>query len=188
MPFDPAQVYAPTEDTALLLDAARREVRLTDRVLEIGTGRGVIAAALATVAASVVATDINPHAVACARQTGIDPVQCDLLSSIRGMFDLVVFNPPYLPTQPGERIDDWLEYALDGGTTGRAVIEQFALDVGRVLAPGGRVLLLFSSLTGPKDVSALFLDHGYSVAIMAEQTIEDEILFVVKIARLIRSR
>ena len=43
-----------------------------------------------------------------------------------GLFDLIVFNPPYLPTQPEERIDDWLEYALDGGVDGRAVITRFA--------------------------------------------------------------
>jgi release factor glutamine methyltransferase len=186
MTFDPAQVYAPAEDTALLLDAAWCEVRPTDRVIEVGTGSGIIAAALATIAGSVVATDINPHAVACARYMGIDPVQCDLVSGIRGMFDLIIFNPPYLPTQPGERINDWLEYALDGGTTGRVVIERFVLDVGRVLAPGGRVLLLFSSLTELTDVSTLFLDHGYSVAVVADQNVEDEILYVVKITRLVQ--
>jgi release factor glutamine methyltransferase len=183
MMFDPAQVYTPAEDTGLLLDAARREVRPADRVIEIGTGYGIIAATLATVAGSVVATDINPHAVACAGQKGINPVQCDLVSGIRGRFDLVIFNPPYLPTHPTERIDDWLEYALDGGTTGRAVIERFARDVGRVLAPGGRILLLFSSLTGPRAVSTLFLDLGYSVSVVAEQNVEDEILYIVKITR-----
>ena len=94
------------------------------------------------------ATDINPHAVLCAHKAGIDVVRTDLFTGIRGPFDLVLFNPPYLPTQPEERMDDWLEYALDGGESGRAVIERFARNVGDVLAPGGRILLLISSLTG----------------------------------------
>jgi len=42
-----------------------------------------------------------------------------LFSGLSGPFDLIIFNPPYLPTLPRERIDDWLEYALDGGPTGR---------------------------------------------------------------------
>jgi len=96
----------------------------------------------------IVATDINPHAVFCAREQGVDVIRCDLFSGLRGSFDLILFNPPYLPTQPEERIDDWLEYALDGGATGRDVIERFAAGVGGVLAPGGRILLLVSALTG----------------------------------------
>ena len=50
------------------------------------------------------------------------------------------YNPPYLPTEPEERLDDWLEYALDGGKSGRETIERFAASVGDVLAPGGRIL------------------------------------------------
>ena len=113
MPYYPAQVYQPEADTFLLLAAAQAEVRPGDRVLEVGTGSGCIAAALAR-DCEIVATDINPHAVFCARQKGIDVVRSDLFSGIRGTFDLIIFNPPYLPTQPGERIDDWLESALDG--------------------------------------------------------------------------
>ncbi len=42
---------------------------------------------------------------------------------------LFCFNPPYLPTQPEERINDWLEHALDGGLNGRVVIERFSEQV-----------------------------------------------------------
>ncbi len=104
----------------------------------------------------VVATDINPHAVFCAQKKGIEVVQNDLFSGIRGTFDLILFNPPYLPTLPEDRIDDWLEYALDGGMSGREVIIRFAEDAGRVLAPGGRILLLISSLTGLPEVAIFF--------------------------------
>ena len=121
MPHDPSQVYKPDADTYLLLDAARAEVKAGDRVLEIGTGSGLIAAELAKVT-GVVATDINPHAVLCARKRGVDVVRSDLFCGIRSTFDLIVFNPPYLPTQPEEMIDDWLEHALNGGLNGRTVI------------------------------------------------------------------
>ncbi len=100
MPYDPSQVYQPEEDTCLLLDAALSEVKPGDRVLEIGTGSGTIAAELAKVT-DVVATDINPHAVSCAKTKLLEVVQTDLFCGIKGSFDLVVFNPPYLPTAPG---------------------------------------------------------------------------------------
>jgi len=182
MPFDPAQVYQPEADTFLLLAAAKAEVRPGDRVLEIGTGSGRIAAALVQ-DCDVVATDINPHAIFCARQKGIDVVRSDLFSGIRGTFDLIIFNPPYLPTQPEERIDDWLEYALDGGATGREVIGRFADAVLEVLAPSGRILLLISSLTGLGEVRDLFSRRGFTAEVARQQTVEDEELYVLRITR-----
>ncbi|MDO9549829.1 MAG: class I SAM-dependent methyltransferase [Methanoregula sp.] len=183
MPHDISQVYQPEADTYLLLDAAKNEVKSNDRVLEIGTGSGLISCEIAKVS-EVVATDINPHAARCAHRYGVEVVQSDLFAGIRGLFDLILFNPPYLPTQPEERIDDWLEYALDGGKTGRVVIERFAGDVGRVLAPHGRILLLISSLTGLTEVSDLFSGYGYFPEIIMQKEIEDELLYVLKIIRI----
>jgi release factor glutamine methyltransferase len=179
MAFDPLQVYQPEADTFLLLETARQEVKAGDRVLEVGTGSGLIAAEIAKIT-RIIATDINPHAVISARDAGVEVVRTDLFAGIRGPFDLVLFNPPYLPTRPEERMDDWLEYALDGGESGRAVIARFAAEAGRVLAPGGRILLLISSLTGLSEVSEVFTRHGYTVEIVVQQVVEDEVLYVLK--------
>jgi len=177
------QVYAPAEDTFLIRDAALAEVRPDDRVLEVGCGSGTVAAALLGRAGSVAATDINPHAVRAARALGVETVRTDLMAGVRGPFDLVLFNPPYLPTAPEERLDDWLEYALDGGPTGRETIEHFAADVGRVLAPFGRILLLVSSLTGPEEVRKHFAGLGYIVLLAAKERVEGEDLLVLRISR-----
>ena len=182
MPYDPSQVYQPEADTYLLLDAARTEVKPGDRVLELGTGSGLIVSELAGVT-GVIATDINPHAALCAREKGIDVVRNDLFSGIRSTFDLIVFNPPYLPTLSEDRIDDWLEYALDGGMNGREVIGRFAAEVGRVLAPGGRILLLISSLTGVPEVRDIFLRQSFESEIIMKQKVEDENLYVLRIVR-----
>ncbi len=183
MHFDPSQVYQPEADSILLLETALKEVRQGDRVLEIGTGSGLIARELARIAGFVVATEINPHATACAADAGVPVIRTDLACGIRGVFDLIVFNPPYLPTRPEERVDDWLEFALDGGESGRVVIERFAAEAGRVLAPEGRILLLISSLTGPGEVREMFGKCGFSCTVAAEQRIECEILSVLRLTR-----
>ncbi|MGB4756814.1 MAG: methylase, partial [Candidatus Methanoculleus thermohydrogenotrophicum] len=95
----------------------------------------------------------------------------------------IIFNPPYLPTLPRERIDDWLEYALDGGPTGRAVIERFVTDAGRVLSPFGRILLLVSSLTDPDAVRELFSRQGFVSFIVDSEPLEDETLYVLRATR-----
>jgi len=182
MPYNSSQVYQPEADTYLLLDAARAEIKPGDSILEIGTGSALIAAELAG-DAGVVATDINPHAALCAREKGIDVVQSDLFSGIRSTFDLILFNPPYLPTLPEDRIDDWLEFALDGGRNGRDVIGRFAEDVARVLAPGGRILLLISSLTGLPEVRDIFFTRSFASEIVLKKKVEDETLYVIRIVK-----
>jgi release factor glutamine methyltransferase len=180
---DPSQVYPVREDTLLLLEAALREAKSSDRVLELGTGSGYVARHLAGKVALVVATDVNPHACRAASSPGVGIARADLTAGIRGQFDLVLFNAPYLPTEPGERLDDWLEKAFDGGETGREVIARLLPDLPRVLAPGGRVLIIISELTGEKEVLGLLRDAGFQAGIVREEKVEGERLMVVKAVR-----
>ncbi|NYT01826.1 MAG: methyltransferase [Methanosarcinales archaeon] len=150
-PFEPSihsdreQIYSPAEDTRLLLKAALQEVGPGDRVLEIGCGRALISRELSLKARLVVATDVNPHATRMARSLGLETIRADLFRGIRARYDLVVFNPPYLPTAPEERSPGWINYALDGGESGRETIIRFLEGLPEHLSPGGRALLLVSS-------------------------------------------
>jgi release factor glutamine methyltransferase len=176
-------VYQPAEDTFLLLRAAEKEVTPDDRVLEIGVGSGYISSRLVS-CRMVAGTDINPHAVRTAYHAGVPMVRTDLCAGIRQVFDLVIFNPPYLPTNPEERVDDWLEYALDGGENGREVIIRFIACLSEVLVPGGRALLLISSLTGIKETSALILAAGWHGEMVCQEQVEGgETLFILRLIR-----
>ncbi len=179
MSLPPPEVYSPAEDTFLLLNAGLRIISPGDRVLEIGTGSGEISAALMDAGARVAATDINPFAASYAHNRGVPVIRCDLFAGICGTFDLILFNPPYLPTSPDDRIDDWFEFALDGGEDGRKTIQRFLADVPAFLSKNGKILLLISSLTGISEVSELFADAGMITFVVSEESHEGEKLIVL---------
>ena len=174
------QVYQPEADTMLLLDAAVREIRSGETVLEIGTGSGYIAAHISVITRCY-ATDINPHACRSARGKGVEVIRTDLASGICHRFDVVLFNPPYLPTSDAERMNDWLEYALDGGEDGRDAIRRFAGILPGIIGHFGRALLLVSELTGIDEVRDIFAGKGFLTFIVAQTITEGERLVVLRI-------
>ncbi|THE65942.1 methyltransferase domain-containing protein [Salinadaptatus halalkaliphilus] len=177
-------VYQPAEDSQLLADAVCDRVA-DGLVLEVGTGSGYVAGRIAEETnAQVVATDLNPHAVRQARDEGVEAIRADLVSPFANdSFDAVAFNPPYLPTDPDNEWDDWMERALSGGEDGRAVIDPFLETVGRVLAPDGVVYLLVSSLTGVDEVVERAGEHGFSAVAIAEESFPFETLTVLELVR-----
>ncbi|WP_254523841.1 HemK2/MTQ2 family protein methyltransferase [Natrinema caseinilyticum] len=178
-------VYQPAEDSALLAEAVRDRLTTAELVLEVGTGSGFVAERISDETnARVIASDLNPHAVRQARGGGVETVRADLVAPFRDeTFDAVVFNPPYLPTDPDNEWDDWMERALSGGETGRAVIDPFLETVGRVLAPDGVVYLLVSSLTGVDEVVERAGDEGFSAVAVADESFPFETLTVLELLR-----
>jgi release factor glutamine methyltransferase len=176
-------VYDPGEDSYLLVETALKEAKPGDRVLEVGTGSGVVSLFVQGLAASVVATDISPIACRNARLNGVQVVRTDLYSGICGLFDLVIFNPPYLPTVPEEQLGSWLNRAFDGGLTGRREIERFVKDIDRILDPHGRILTVISSITGIDETEALFKENGFRMATVATEKVPFEKLVVLRFSR-----
>jgi len=172
-------VYDPGEDSFLLVDAALAEVKKDEKVLEIGTGSGIVSMFLKDMA-DVVATDINPEACRNARLNGVTVVRADLFSGICGRFDLVIFNPPYLPTSEGERVEGWLNKAFDGGPDGRLVIDAYIERLPFMLSPGGRALVVISTLTDVDAVARRFREHGFTVEEVGELKVCFEKLVVLK--------
>ena len=176
--YDTNQVYAPAEDSWLLARAAEKVIQPGDQVLEIGVGSGYVSGRF-TENHLVVGTDINPYATYMAFCCGIDVIVGDLFFGLCHRFDLILFNPPYLPTNPDERIDDWLEYALDGGPNGCETIERFFAHAADYLAPEGRMLVLFSSLIEERKIDEILFTYGWKGVVVAEEIIEGERLYVL---------
>jgi len=183
MPFEYQfeEVYRPAEDTYLLLREALQEARPQDIAIEIGCGSALISSELTARVTSLLATDINPHAVRAAKEDGVNVVRADLFCGIKGRFDLVIFNPPYLPTQEDERTGGWIDCALDGGPSGRYTIDRFLEQLGQHLTTRGRALLLVSDLAGLEEVKEKASKEGLEVREIASEGCFFERLHVVRI-------
>jgi release factor glutamine methyltransferase len=141
----PAQVFPPMSE--LLGQAVLREVRRSDRVLDMGTGSGVNAILAASESTEVVAVDVNPIAVECAQQNAasngvasrITFRESDLFDRVDGGFDLIIFDPPFRWFVP----HDVLEAAITDEDY--RTLTRFMQDVAHRLRDGGRILLFFGS-------------------------------------------
>lgn len=179
------QVYQPAEDSFLLANAAVEGIDPADRVLDVGTGSGIIGEYIQEeTGAETIGIDINPHACRAAADRGLEVVRGDLVEPFAGeTFDTVVCNPPYLPAHPDGEFDDWMETALTGGETGRKIIDQLVETLPRVLKADGNAFLLVSTLTDVDAVATTAGAYGFGVVAVSEQSYPMETLTVLKLCR-----
>jgi len=171
-------VYEPAEDSFLF--AENLTVNHEDRVVDVGTGCGILGILAAEKAAEVFAIDINPFAVQCAKENAklshvakrMLFIQGDLLAPIKigKEFDLILFNAPYVPSEESEG-RSWLERAWAGGLSGRKTIDNFIHEAPRHLRPHGEILLMQSTLSDVEETLRSFEERGLSVDVVARQNL-----------------
>ena len=169
-------VYEPAEDSFLFAETLY--VKAGARVLDMGTGSGILGLLAAKEASEVVAVDVNPYAIRCAKQNAkrnsihgkMAFLQGDLFTPINdaAKFDLILFNAPYLPSEKGEDAT-WLGRAWAGGTTGRQVIDQFISQAPSHLKKTGEILLMQSNLADVEATRRDFEARGMNVAVVARE-------------------
>ena len=146
----------PRPETELLAEAACKTVEDGDKVLDLCTGSGCIAVAIAKNCAgrrvSVTAADLSDAAIMLAEENAklndvnINFVQSDLFGGVRGRFNLIVCNPPYIKSADIPKLQKAVrEYepriALDGGDDGLDFYRRLAKEVRSYLAKDGMLLL-----------------------------------------------
>ncbi|HZE30183.1 MAG TPA: HemK2/MTQ2 family protein methyltransferase [Actinoallomurus sp.] len=173
--FRPPGVYRPQGDTRLLAEALR-SARVGLRVLDVGTGTGVLALAAARGgAARVIAVDSCARAVFAARVNAwlrglpVRVVRSDLFEAVTGeVFDVIVANPPYVCSdglaQAGASTHVW-----DGGFDGRGVLDRLCCAAPPLLAPGGMLLLVQSALCGVQATVERLRSQRLRVAVVARR-------------------
>jgi release factor glutamine methyltransferase len=165
-------VYEPQEDTWLLTRAMRREeiTRGTD-VLDLGTGSGALALEAARLGARVTAVDISWRAVLAARVNAllsgrsIRVRRGDLTDAVRGRrFDLVVSNPPYVPS-PDAGTPRGAARSWDAGWDGRLLLDRICDAAPALLRPHGALLVVHSALSGVEDTLARLSAAGLDASV-----------------------
>lgn len=192
-------VYEASEDTFLVLDALEQDMdwllaRNPTICLEIGSGSGCISTFLAHVLGSsrcaYFATDINSHASQCTVRTGdrngvsIHAVVTDLTSGmtqrLHGAIDVLIFNPPYVPTPPEEMNSKGIEASWAGGLDGREVFNRLLPYVANLLSPQGAFYLVAVKENDPQGIITELREFGLDGEIVHARKAGREYLSILR--------
>ncbi len=166
-------VLVPRPDTETLIEVARELAPNATRILDLCTGSGAIALALAKELpnARVIATELSPDAAKIARAnvakhgSNIDVREGDLFGPVAGEhFELIVSNPPYVATAIIDTLSAEVRreprIALDGGADGLAFYDRICAHAREYLDPGG-VLAVEHGFDQADAVRARFEAAGF---------------------------
>ncbi|XP_057970702.1 uncharacterized protein LOC131159657 [Malania oleifera] len=198
------EVYEPCDDSFALVDAL-----LADRTkliehhptlcMEVGSGSGYVITSLALMLrkeaprAQYFATDINPHAMEVTRKTleahGVhaELVATDIASGLdrrlAGLVDVMVVNPPYVPTPEDEVGRHGIASAWAGGENGRSVIDKILPVADNLLSDRGWLYMVTLSANDPSQICRQMGEKGYAAKIVVQRSTEEESLHVIKFWR-----
>ncbi|KZT23856.1 S-adenosyl-L-methionine-dependent methyltransferase [Neolentinus lepideus HHB14362 ss-1] len=201
---DYEHVYEPAEDTFILLDALEQDVEylksLRPRIcLEIGSGSGCassfLGALLGCTSSLYLCTDINPHATKCTVSTGKqNKIELDVVltsfahplhSRLRKSVDVLLFNPPYVPTIDEEAAEAQnsadIQGAWAGGKNGMQVTNQLLGMVESLLSSNGCFYLVAVKQNDILSIRKKMLEgYGLKSEVVIQRRAGGEHLFVVK--------
>ena len=173
------RVLIPRPETEELAMMVAKTVEDGQSVLDLCTGSGAIAIAVKKEAEKlgkkiqVTAVDISADALEVAKRNAEENnaeivfVQSDLFTRLRGRFDLIVSNPPYIPSKDIDGLQTEVRdyeprLALDGGEDGLDIYRRIAKDYAKYITRGGS-LMLEVGIGEAEAVAKLFKDNAYSV-------------------------
>ena len=177
-------IYSPREDSFLLQRNLKHYVK-GKSVLDIGSGSGILAeAALKNKASSVTASDIDNNAIKLLKNkfqntSKIKVIKSDLFSNIKSKFDVILFNPPYLPQDARE--DKESSIITTGGKHGDELTLKFLKQAKSHLNKNGIILLITSSLTFQERILNLIKKLKFTSRVIDSQKLFMEELELLEI-------
>ena len=198
-------IYQPSEDSYLLQESLTSYLKTqpkTIKILDMGSGSGIQALTCKKLGfTNITAIDINPEVIKHIKQQDkkiqttnlnkkIKIIQSNLFSNIKTKnnkkqkFDLIIFNPPYLPFDPREPKDSQLQ--TTGGKKGYEIIIKFLKQAKKHLNKDSTLLLLISSLSKPRIIKQEAKKLNYKYEKINQQKLpffEELFIFKIKIAK-----
>ncbi len=180
------EIYEPSDDSFLLLDVLKKIIpqvlnqNKNFKFLEIGCGSGIqlqTALKAGIKKENIFSCDLNPEAVKYCKKLGFKCALSNLFKNIKGKYDMIVFNPPYLPED--KREPDSSIISTTGGKKGGEIINKFLRQAKRHLTKKGKIILLISSLT--KGINF----ENYEKKILGEKKLFFEELIIFELSPLI---
>mmetsp|Transcript_7417 Transcript_7417/g.18421 ORF Transcript_7417/g.18421 Transcript_7417/m.18421 type:complete len:218 (-) Transcript_7417:344-997(-) len=200
-----SEVYEPSDDTFLLVDAiasvAEQWLKQPPRiVVELGCGSGFAICSVALmlkqlgIAARMLAIDHSPAALQATATTlkshqvqGVELLQSDLFTAldpgIQGHVDVLVFNPPYVPTPDEEVARGGIASAWAGGHRGRRVIDRVLAQLPGLMAPGGELFMVTVSENDPQGIIQEMQQHGFTGEVIMSRQADEETLSIVRLKK-----
>jgi len=157
--------YSPAEDSYLMSRILKEQIphlikqNPNAKLLEIGAGSGIHLQTVLNLGIkleNIFSSDIDKRAVSHCNVLGFNCIHSDLFENIRNKYDIIVFNPPYLPEDSRETGDS--KIATTGGKKGNEIILRFLQQAKNYLNKNGRIFLITSSLSGDIDFKSLGYD------------------------------
>lgn len=158
-------LYEPREDSFLLAKYVRKYAK--GSVLDMCAGSGIQAKTALTNknVKSILAVDIDESSIIYLKKQNIPAVKSDLFKNVKGKFNTIICNPPYLPEFSKE--DYSVRRAVSGGKKGNEFLAKFLKEAKNYLAKEGIIILLVSSLT--LNVETLFKKYNYGTKLLEQQ-------------------
>ena len=184
------KVYPPEEDTFLIIDTIKEWNMENMEILEVGAGTGLISIICAKKGAKVTATDIKEESILCTKMNAwrnnvkIEVKKGNLFEPVEGRkFDLIIFNPPYLPSD--NDVDKYLtrEDKLDlvGGFKGNEIAIKFVKQLKKFLKRNGKALLIQSTLSNPRETMKTAEKYGLKTRIINQKKFFFETIYLLEL-------
>jgi len=169
-------IYFPSEDSYFLSEFVKKYSK-GKKVLDMGSGSGIQAeTAINSKADSVLCADISQESISYLKSKRLKAIKSNLFSKITGKFDLIIFNPPYLPLD--KREDKESRKITTGGKKGDEIILRFLKQSQKHLNKEGLILLLLSSLTPKNRINSTIKDKNLKFNLLDKKNLFMEYLEV----------
>jgi release factor glutamine methyltransferase len=182
-------IYQPAEDSYLLSNTIKNKLKSENKsisILDMGSGSGIQAQTCKDLGfKNIIAADINPEVIDHLNKKKFKTIQSNLFSKINKnlKFDLIIFNPPYLPKDKREPKDSMLN--TTAGKKGYEIIIKFLEQAKSYLSKKGIILLLFSSLSQPKIIINKSNRLGYKLKLLSKEKLDFEEIYVYEFSKAI---